>query len=742
MAGTLGPADTARLTDFARTLKAAARAVVLYPDGHPAVRSSVARLVDLTSDAHLPTVLRIGVTRDSLLIDGDRIGRPDGAVSELASLLHSQLVGELTIRPPVDAAAWQQFLRLLGRGQDEVRSRAAAATLWTDLVTSSIAVREIDYAELLRERSGGIEASWEQIVAGYLTCDAVELDGTQLAMILEQRLDGTALAAALDDVDAAAHRDGGDLRGAAASLMRVLRGVVQAVQAGMPDRLAAAMDNLAASLGRLSADAVLSLLEESTRPQSDSAPIAPLLRQMPDDAVATFLARNIVAASDAALGRVAQAFQALVVDEGRRERLVKLVGGEAGELVSIGGERSWPAIAETLLTRAPGHDYVPQDYARELSKVRAEAIRLEQSHEDPPERLARWRGTVATEELRRLDQQLITDLLHVVEPDHDRHALMPAVRGLFEDLWQAGDFAGTEPLLAALLNETSAEDSLRASTAHDALAGFLRFPGVDQLTAHLASVDESQFECAVRCVGLLGESSIRPLVEAMAVQERSRVRERLTAMVVAFGPLARPEIEQLATSPNPATRRTATFLLRELGASTALPDPSELLDDREPMVQREAVRAILKLGVEPGYRAIEQALARGTGRTRNTIMQAVGSAADRNAAPLLVYLAERLTHRGALTRVYVRALELLGGLADPESVPALRGALNRGEWWAPRRTAALRKAAATALASIDAPVARRALEDAATHGSRGVRAAARAVVSEYPPVSRDNATTE
>jgi hypothetical protein len=34
-AAPLGPAESARLTDFARACKAAARAVVLYPSGHP-----------------------------------------------------------------------------------------------------------------------------------------------------------------------------------------------------------------------------------------------------------------------------------------------------------------------------------------------------------------------------------------------------------------------------------------------------------------------------------------------------------------------------------------------------------------------------------------------------------------------------------------------------------------------------------------------------------------------------------
>src|SRR5436305_793355 len=116
MAGTLGPADTARLTDFARTLKAAARAVSLYPDGHPAVQSSLVRLVDLTSPNRMPAPIRIGIATDTLIVNGDSIERPDTAVAELASMLHAQLVGELTIRPGADASTWHRFLRLLDPG--------------------------------------------------------------------------------------------------------------------------------------------------------------------------------------------------------------------------------------------------------------------------------------------------------------------------------------------------------------------------------------------------------------------------------------------------------------------------------------------------------------------------------------------------------------------------------------------------------------------------------------------------
>jgi len=107
------------------------------------------------------------------------------------------------------------------------------------------------------------------------------------------------------------------------------------------------------------------------------------------------------------------------------------------------------------------------------------------------------------------------------------------------------------------------------------------------------------------------------------------------------------------------------------------------------------------------------------------IMQALTLGRDERATPLFSYILNHLDHRGQLASIYMRAIEALGALRDPEGVPALKLALHRGEWWAPRRTAALRDAAAQALARIAAPEAVAALEEAAASGSRGIRAAAR-----------------
>jgi HEAT repeat protein len=245
------------------------------------------------------------------------------------------------------------------------------------------------------------------------------------------------------------------------------------------------------------------------------------------------------------------------------------------------------------------------------------------------------------------------------------------------------------------------------------------------ISTHLATIDEAQFDRVKAMCVSLGEVLVRPLAEALSAEERPRTRERLAATLIAFGSVGRRTIERLKNAQNPAVRRTAIQMMRQFGGSEALPDLTELLDDSEPQVQREAVRAILNIGTDGAYKILEQALASGTARSRDAIMQSLSLVRDEGAAPLFVYILRNVDHRGTLASVYVRAIESLGALRDPAGVEALKQVLYKGEWWAPRRTATLRRAAAAALARIGTPEAVTVLDEAVAGGSRGVRAAAR-----------------
>jgi len=727
MAEVLAAREAARLTDFARAFKAAARAVVLYPDAHPAIAATLGRLTQLTTPPLQTASLRINVTADKLLLGGMPAPKQDAAIGELAALLHSHLVGELTVHPDGDAPAWRRLLLLLGQPPDTVRADGGIARLWATMAGRHVDIREIDYAEVLRERDAGTAASWQQIIASCLEGDAFELPEELLASLIDGVTDANALADLIATMEAAAVDAGFGINARAAAVIRLLRGIVNAVNARAPQHTEPVLRNLAMALGRLSPDMILALLAQAREDHDASEPlVSSVVSRMPDGTIASFVARHAFSAGTP-VDRVAQAFQTLVVDGDRRERLVTM----AHDTVVVSGidgdafEESWKGIAEKLLSQYSDEPFVSEHYAKQLTEVRAQAIQLDQVNDDPPDRVSAWLGTVSTSELRRLDLALIQDLLRIEEDPALRKGLMDPVVALLDDLFLVGDFESAQTILDALLADTEqSADPGRQAVASRALDRVVTQATMRHIVSHLATVDDVQFERAKAICLSLGETLVRPLAEALSIEERTRTRERLTTILIGFEAAGRREVEQLKSSANPAVRRTAIYLLREFGGSDALPDLTELLDDAEPVVQREAVRAILTIGTDRGYRILEQALASGTTRSREAIMQALGSPRDERAAPLLVYILEHVNHTGDLGWVYARALDLLGQLRDPGSIEVLRSALHRGEWWAPRRTASLRRAAAAALARIGSNDAVDVLVDASQRGSRGVRAAA------------------
>jgi hypothetical protein len=724
----LGPSETARLTDFARACKAAARAVVLYPFGHPAIAATLGRIAHITSGASLLEPLKITVLPDGLLLDERAPAKADAAIGELAVLLHSHLIGQMTVHPDGDVEAWRSFLLLLGRAPESVRTDGGIARVWTTMAGRHLELREIDYAEVLRERSGGEAAVWNQIITNCLQGSAFELDESGLRELLGIAGDGDRLADLMASLEAAGDSAAG-IGAKTAALMRMLRGIIEAVSKDDPERLEPVLRNMASAVGQCSPDMLLGLMGHR---DDDEGPrlVQAVVSRMTDTTIARFVSRHVISES-APTDRLALAFQSLVREPDQQQRLLSLAKEDvaASPLGSTEGfESVWNHVAEKLLTSYSDENYVSDAYGRELSGARAQAVEVEHVHDDPPDRIAAWLSTIATTSLRALDLTLILDLLRIEQDEGRWGELMGPVVGLLEDLLLVGDFDAAIEVTAVLVGEAGA--AARGSTARrqhaiTAIDLLIAGPMMRHTTTHLATIEDAQFERVKTMCVSLGEVLVRPLAEALSVEERPRTRERLTSILLAFGSVGRRTIERLKNSQNPAVRRTAIQLMRQFGGSEALPDLTELLDDSEPQVQREAVRAILNVGTDAAYRILEQALTSGSMRSRDAIMQSIGLVRDERATPLFAYILQHVDHRGALAPVYLRAIEWLGSLRDPAGIPPLKGALYKGEWWAPRRTSALRHAAGAALARIGTAGAFEVLEEAAARGTRGVRAAAR-----------------
>jgi len=242
-------------------------------------------------------------------------------------------------------------------------------------------------------------------------------------------------------------------------------------------------------------------------------------------------------------------------------------------------------------------------------------------------------------------------------------------------------------------------------------------------------MDDAQFDRVKAMCVSLGEELVRPIAEAITTDVSDTARDRLSLILVAFGQAGRRQVERLKNSDNREVRRTAIMLLRELGGGGALPELTQMLRDRSPQIQREAVRAILNIGSQRALEVLENAITHGSAEARDTIMKSLASVRDDHAAQMFGHIISHVDHRGELQPVYLAAIDALGALKAADGVRALREALYRGEWWAPRRTASLRSAAAASLARIGTPEAIEVLEQALAAGPRGVRSAVRPHVS-------------
>jgi hypothetical protein len=710
----------AQIAEFARTCKAAARAVSLYPAQHPAIVSTLDRLVEATARLTATGPVRLQVSQHTLLVDGAVMPKPDQGVAELAELLHRHLIGGLTVNAGADVGSWRALLLLLARSADEVRADGGIAQLWTAAGGPSIEIREINYAEVLRERRGA-GASLDEIIAAAL--DGAVLDEENLDTLLALIGDPAQLDQLMASLDRLANERGGGTRTA------VVLKLLQALAARAPQLDAETLRSTLAQLGQiaasLSAEEMLQLLSQRKTEADSFDMVGAVAEQMRDEDVAHFVARSVIAERGAS-ARLAHAFQALVPDTDRQRRLLALAQEEVAAS-PLGADESvddlWSKV-ESMVTSYSDENYVSTAYAQELWTAQTKAVEIERTSDDPPERISTWLTTVNDSALRGLDHQLLRDLL-AIEDDPARWRDVADVTALHaEDLVRVGHFDQAWKLADAIIDEAGTRPD-RASYLSPVLQRFGRASFMKHVAAHLRNADDEAFGRFERLCQAIGTPVIAPLAETLSIEQDARSRRRLRDVLVGFGAQGRDVVQQLMHAPNWEVRRTAAFLLREFGGSEGLRELIPLLTDNEPLVQREAVQGLILNGSDEAAAILVQALDQVSGRARETLVAELTKVRDPRAAPLLCYLVGHL-NRSRHPQVYLSALEALGTFSDAGAVDALKVALHRGDLWAPTRTRKARAAAAAALRRIGTPSAIDVLQSAARSGSRGTRAAARA----------------
>jgi len=714
------------LAEFARACKAAARAVSLYPGAHPAIGVSLSRLttaIQRLSGAG-ETVLVVHPT--TILIDDRAPVRPDASIGELAELLHGRLIGTLRVEPGATPDDWRALLLLLARPIEELLADGGIHQAWTATGRGHFQIQEIDYAEVLRERRGANGADWDRVLSNCLKGESVELDDAVINSLLEAVETSEKFGELLDRLNDRAETEGSSVSARIGALMHLLRATLTAVEARTPGGTGDALTTVARATPHLSPDMLIGLLTNRMAAKPEDAAIAQgVVERIDDGTIASIVARS-VSSERGASDRLAQVFEALVPDGTKKGPLLDQARVEA-EQTEFGSDPRFPEVWQSAVTILNYSDksYVSSEYARELSSARSQAIEVERLSEDPPERIAAWLASVSEASVRDLDLLLTLDLMRVeTDPENWGGVADLAVREI-ERRSLLADIAGAQQLTTAISEKaTGPEGKLRdaATAAFDTLA---RGTLARHVIGHFRKANDADVAALTKLCQTIGPRLVLPFAEALSTEDHTHTIRRIRELLISFGAEGRRAVEPLKNSTKPAVRRTAVDLLRIFGGNDALKELTPLLNDADPQVQRDAVRAIVQIGTPEAFAVIDRGC-EVNDTARELIVREVIGMRDTRAVPSLSAVLKTTSPRGAMAALHEAIIEALASLgAHADSTAALRDALDRGDWWAPRRTAVLRKAAAAALKRIGSPETLEALEDAMRSSTRGVRAAAR-----------------
>ena len=713
-----------RLADFARACKAALRAVSLYPTGHPAIGSTLGRLTELTAALTAAGPFTLEVRPQTIHVNGAAPAKIDSAVVELSDVLRRQLVGTLTLNSGADAESWRTLLMLLSRPNDEVRADGGIANLWATAGGPSLEIVEIDYAEVLREKQGDVAAA-DRLIAAAMSGAQLELDESGMRLLLDLVGDPARLAILMQQLEQRTEGSPGSVK--IDAFLNILRGLAEYVSKTNPGQLDQTLKQVGQASGRLSAENMLELLARRGKPEAMAGSVdvvGAMVHRMTDSTVAQFVSNSVIAERGAS-DRLAQAFHALAPDSDRQRQLLALAhtevaGSELGQEAAF--EDLWQKV-EAMLTSYSDEKFVSDEYARELSGARARAVEVEAASDDPPERIGVWLASVTDTSLRNLDALLLADLLRIEEDGPRWRDVAETVITHAEDLVRVGYFDQALQLAESVTTE-GARIEARKAPARAVLDRLGRGGMMRHAATQLRTVDDQSYERLKRLAHGIGPAVIAPLAEALSAEQDARSRRRLRDILVEFGAAGRESVQQLMNAANWEVRRTAAFLLREFGGAEGLKELQPLLTDTEPLVQREAIQALVLNGTDAASQILLEALTRTIGRPRETLIAELTSMRDERAAPIFCYLVRHLD-RKAFYSVYVGAVDALSLFGGPDAVEALKDALQSGDWKAPVRTRRIRASAAQALRKIGTTAAVAALREASTKGSWGARAAAR-----------------
>jgi len=217
-------------------------------------------------------------------------------------------------------------------------------------------------------------------------------------------------------------------------------------------------------------------------------------------------------------------------------------------------------------------------------------------------------------------------------------------------------------------------------------------------------------------LAFLGAPMARHLVERLGAEDDRTRRGRLVEAVRSLGPVALPALLDALQAPAWYLVRNALTLLPEVADGDQAPFVTPLLRHPEPRVRRTAVRALWKLAGPGAEHALLARMKDTDAETLHEILFVLGQLRSESCLGPVTDLAK---DKRVVERLRILALETLGQIGSPKSIPIFLECLRRKGFFTSGEAPAIRLASAKGLAALQTPEALAALKRVVEGEPRG-----------------------
>ena len=731
----LSPELTRGLLQLARALLVAVRNWTLYPPEHPTVGAAVTRLGKTIHDSSLGAIFAVGVTPDTLMIEGTMADAGQSGIAEAAALLHDRDILTLTFVGEVPTDALHAFLRVLTLDPAERRQRGGPAAIWASTGHPAIVIEQIDYSKVLaREEGESAEPArrddlWRSIV--------LSISGGQQP-IFDQRAQERLLAIAGSAVDIAdlatavaapkCAMDGSPmLTTQAATVLAAFRHLTSIVSVMSPERMPEVMTNLTSAASQIDPHVVMQVLQSAD--ESAGVQVVRGMAAAFDDVKVAQLLATALALDGQASDRLATIFNTIAPDDDRKRRVMTLTRSMLSE-TDFGRSGQFQVLwesTEQLLVSYNDKPFVSEIYRNALDGVGGRAEQM--SAIDLPPDLPEWMDSLGQANVRLLSVKMLIDLF-TIEEDADRAGPIARDReALTEDLLMSGAYDEALSVARALQQRATTPKSIGEEPSRVALDRLGESLAMRETISLIGDVDDEGWQAIRAVVQTIGVSTVEAIKGALLTEQDSIATARAEALILAFGARAVGRLAALTGDSRWFVQLRGARLLGKIAAAEAVPLLQPLLRQSDPRVARQAVASLGAIQDPAAARAIQTVLRAASGELRKAVTEALVAERDPRVVPMLARILEESQPLGPDHDMVLETIDALGVVGTDGAVPILATMARKTSFFGRRKARALKQRSIDALTRVGTVKSTAAIEEAARQGDRMLRKIAAARVT-------------